>query len=873
MKKIKFISFILVLTMLVGSLSLQIGATQYEYEYEDETGIQECEESSEEYTQEFDEEYESEFDNEISGSIELGNMASGAVSPAVIDPPIFELPTVITDGVYAIKNVQYSTRYMFVDDSLSPREGLYLKQSVMTTSPTSSFDRAYLFKISRVGTTSRYIIRSMLTNTLSLSVSGNNLVTKIIPDRDEDVPIEDTFYISVFEDGYHIMQYESSGVISIDTGTPENLILDTGKISETQSQWLFERYTGTQRSSSTMYRPTSWTSTGIVVGTTRAVSFIYYSTVVNANIFNVEVAPGYEDIATVSWNPSTRKATITTLNPGRLRINVQIKASDNSTVINSGYYYYNVVPEEGLYYIQNVGTNKYVEIESASTAEGGIVQQWALHSMAHMKWVLEHVPNSNGYVRMLCYNSGLYLGIDSSNTSLVKQYSTENDYTLWKIERSTAGNLVFKCKVTESNEMVMSVPLDNGANGADLVNIAYTSDTNYRDEWTTQKYNNDAIIIIPGIMGTELVAGPNNNSYDEGTKLWSTSVVNDFFSDANGIASSVAKVSSLACDSSGESINDVVPYNNTYGVNNLYEDLYDYLETEYGDRYSIDFFAYDWRMSNSISATELNEYINSKYYDSVVLVCHSMGGLVASKYLSLGVSQRSKIEKVIMLGTPILGTPNMPYLWGTENVEILGYSIPDDFVLLFKYIAGHHNIIDLLLQNFKSLYEMFPSKKYFDDSYVGKTYLVTSILGSMDLEITTYDDTKERLSSYLPFYNSNHMNSAEAFHDSLYLGSSHVTELVTTYYIAGCNVDTTDKIEFNSSYWSEYASTSLGDSLVPTWSATLGDHSPYNTFYANGTGHSGLVINSEMIRFVAQLIDDNTSLASYNILSADEPQN
>ncbi len=374
---------------------------------------------------------------------------------------------------------------MFVDDSLSPREDLYLKQSVMTTSPTSSFDRAYLFKISQVdysGVT-RYIIRSMLSNTLSLSVSGNNLVTKIIPDRDEDVSIEDTFYISVFEDGYHITQYESSGVISIDAGTPENLILDTGKISETQSQWLFEGYTGTQRSSSTIYRPTSWTSTGIVVGTTRAVSFIYYSTVVNANIFNVEVAPGYEDIATVSWNPSTRKATITTLNPGRLRINVQIKASDNSTVIHSGYYYYNVVPEEGVYYLQNLATEKYAEVADGSASEGSAIWQWDFHVHDRTKWELEHVSDSNGYVRLKSVYSNMYLGVNSSDTSSIKQYSAINDYTLWKIERSATGNLIFKCKATESSEKAMSMSLNNGSNGEYLIQMNYTDNTDFRDEW------------------------------------------------------------------------------------------------------------------------------------------------------------------------------------------------------------------------------------------------------------------------------------------------------------------------------------------------------------------------------------------------------
>ena len=63
--------------------------------------------------------------------------------------------------------------------------------------------------------------------------------------------------------------------------------------------------------------------------------------------------------------------------------------------------------------------------------------------------------------------------------------------------------------------------------------------------------------------------------------------------------------------------------------------------------------------------------------------------------------------------------------------------------------------------NFGSMYEMFPSEKYFDSLYADKTYLVTSFVGIGDLVISTYADTRQRLNSYLPHYNAALADSAE----------------------------------------------------------------------------------------------------------------
>ena len=111
------------------------------------------------------------------------------------------------------------------------------------------------------------------------------------------------------------------------------------------------------------------------------------------------------------------------------------------------------------------------------------IQQWKYHTGDQEKWDIEHVSNSGGYVRLKSVYSGLYIGVDSSNTSSIKQYSEQNNYTLWKITRSSHGNLIFVCKATESSDTVLSVPLSSNGNGTNLTQLTYTDNSNTRDEW------------------------------------------------------------------------------------------------------------------------------------------------------------------------------------------------------------------------------------------------------------------------------------------------------------------------------------------------------------------------------------------------------
>ena len=197
----------------------------------------------------------------------------------------------------------------------------------------------------------------------------------------------------------------------------------------------------------------------------------------------------------------------------------------------------------------------------------------------------------------------------------------------------------------------------------------------------TVKVNKNAIIIIPGIFGSELYCGEGNPYFAKGEPLITTEVINNLSTAISGV-SDLASIpglvnfanklyDSLECNSNGTSKysvytkkykpvlsanDDPNEYTTNCGINNYYEPLYNTFDNNSGikARYDVEFFSYDWRLSNAHSASQLNAFINEAGYDKVVLVAHSMGGLVASGYLALGETQRSKVQKIFYLASPLL---------------------------------------------------------------------------------------------------------------------------------------------------------------------------------------------------------------------------
>jgi pimeloyl-ACP methyl ester carboxylesterase len=121
-------------------------------------------------------------------------------------------------------------------------------------------------------------------------------------------------------------------------------------------------------------------------------------------------------------------------------------------------------------------------------------------------------------------------------------------------------------------------------------------------------------------------------------------------------------------------------------------------------------FPYDWRNSNWTSARDLYEYVQciksirgNPANFKVDVIAHSMGGLVARRYI-LNFPGNHYVDRMVTLGTPWLGAPKFLNtlefggdFWDPTSAVILPPTIKE----LAPYIKGAH--------------ELIPSRAYVDD--------------------------------------------------------------------------------------------------------------------------------------------------------------
>jgi pSer/pThr/pTyr-binding forkhead associated (FHA) protein len=91
-----------------------------------------------------------------------------------------------------------------------------------------------------------------------------------------------------------------------------------------------------------------------------------------------------------------------------------------------------------------------------------------------------------------------------------------------------------------------------------------------------------------------------------------------------------------------------------------YSRLGDYLVEDLGYTRGYDFFefAYDWRQDIRVTAKQLSQFIDAlPLKNSLRIVAHSLGTLVSRYYIEQ-LGGKDKIDKLILMGGPHLGTPN-----------------------------------------------------------------------------------------------------------------------------------------------------------------------------------------------------------------------
>ncbi len=428
----------------------------------------------------------------------------------------------IPDGVYALQNGARSSSWMTVeDDSIWP--GKHIQRLGSTTSPTDSFDRSSLFKISRVNGTNRYIIRSMLNNCLTFDISGTEVITKEIPSADADVAVADTFFLEWDGVGFYIQPYDSDYCIMLERTSETDITTVERENAGATARWKLIQYTGVHRRGHVLTFPSVRHA-----GTTVTVTPYVWSTHIDYNTPHVSVAPGCTDLATATWNESTQNASVVLHDEGSLQLSVKIyNAAQTAYYTSSHTLTLTLLVEEGVYFIQNKEVGYYMQIDDGDepnyNTSGSIMELWNLDGEDYQRWNLIHVRD--GYYKIISENSGLALCIASASVNaddakVVQEAYSDVSRKKWKITTSASGAYVFRPQSGESYAtdwcMCANDPLVGGNDGLDVEQKAYNSDTDYRDEWVLTR-------ILP-TNGYEIAYNP--TAWNNTVALWNSNCYN-----------------------------------------------------------------------------------------------------------------------------------------------------------------------------------------------------------------------------------------------------------------------------------------------------------------------------------------------------------
>jgi len=356
--------------------------------------------------------------------------------------------------------------------------------------------------------------------------------------------------------------------------------------------------------------------------------------------------------------------------------------------------------------------------------------------------------------------------------------------------------------------------------------------------------SHNPVILIPGITGSYLY-----KNYDDFGEIWPnvgkmfTSLSDDY-------------LDALAFNSSGTwnqkfpiNVGDIIR-----GISNVH--VFDYLinrlnENGYVENEDLFVFPYDWRFSTKETSEKLKQkiedVISKTNQNQVDIVAHSMGGLVAKKYIvDFG---DDKINKLIFLGTPQLGAP--------KAFKTLMFGDSMGFQKIFLGLSKEK--AKFISQNMPSVYELLPSEKYISEN---GSYVVDALRkivipdGDFDLD---YQMTKklmiEKGRNPLMFPFSEELHSSI---DDLNLSN------ISSYNFVGCGSPTIGKIEVTQERaWEklflglkdDYNLTYInGDETVPLISAnkTIGS----NLFYVDKVDHGSIPTSESVINAIISIFNE-----------------
>lgn len=269
-------------------------------------------------------------------------------------------------------------------------------------------------------------------------------------------------------------------------------------------------------------------------------------------------------------------------------------------------------------------------------------------------------------------------------------------------------------------------------------------------------------------------------------------------------------------------------------------------------------FPYDWRTDIALLSEKLDqnirEVLSNTGSNSVDVIAHSMGGLITKKYL-LGFGGNS-VRVFVDIGTPHNGSP--------KAFKILNFGDSFGFEK-FGFNLLNQERIKIISQNMPSVYQLLPSRKYFNDldnNY--KYYVWNGLSGNNRL---TFDETKTYLGD--SGRNTDLLDRADLFHQEID-DLNPADYGVEAYNIVGCGVPTLGQVyilDKKGDHYNYNIKMINGDGTVPLRSAEA--MPALKTYYVKGAQHATMPSSLGVKELVTGVLENGSGfdISPYSNLS------
>lgn len=367
----------------------------------------------------------------------------------------------------------------------------------------------------------------------------------------------------------------------------------------------------------------------------------------------------------------------------------------------------------------------------------------------------------------------------------------------------------------------------DAAGGSGLTPVLQDSNNNLYQDWQ-KRPDYLPIVFVPGMLGSDLVC--------VNKEVWPGK-------GAFGTPKPRFALMTLAWDGirNGRHGGDPDCSSTVAASGRIVNESYGYKDTiKFLDRLPTDvvYYGWDWRKSPLAAVSGLDakvdDLLERTKADEVVLMAHSMGGLVARAYVD---ENPAKVDRVVTLGTPYLGAPKI-WLALSQGRTDPHFNWLDDIV--------RDRELSLFARTSPGTFFAYPSERYI--SLVGRWLSVPDVDDGAPLDA---QQVLDRVRSYGG--NAALLQEAYTWHEEL-LEVYPEGDDVDWQMIAGRGVRTL--MTFKGTAANPVYTFGDGDGTVPHQSAGMGEAAPSAVHYVCGVEHSKLTGHKKVTSIVKDFLLD-----------------